>query len=182
MAPRSVGAGKQLVRHVPDQDVGERELLLGLDDRGRLAPDQVSSLELVEDAVYVGLRVQRDERLRPEDLSDHGRVEEQRPVALRQRIETGRDEPADARRQRAAGRLLHRRRELLDEERVALGELDDLADLLRVAEAADGELTGVLPAERPEGEARVAGEAAAPAGACVEQLRPRERDEEERES
>ena len=50
------------------------------------------------------------------------------------------------------------------------------------AEPADRELARILLGERPEREARVAREASAPALACVEELRPRERDEEQRQA
>ena len=60
MSACSVGARQELVRDVPDQDVCERELLLVLDHRGRLATDQIAALELVEHAIDVWIRAQRE--------------------------------------------------------------------------------------------------------------------------
>ena len=65
------------------------------------------------------------ERAAPERLADDRGVEQQRPLRGRQRVEPRGDDPAHRRRERGVrGRGLgHRRRELLDEERVALGGL-----------------------------------------------------------
>jgi hypothetical protein len=83
MAPRAVRTRQELVRDVADEDVRERELLLPLDQRARLAPDQVSPFELLEDAIDLGIGVESQERVVPEDLPDDGRVEEDRAVPWR---------------------------------------------------------------------------------------------------
>src|SRR5437868_1506727 len=51
VTPRAVRARQQLVGNVADQHVRERELVLVLDDRARLAADQIATLELVEHLV-----------------------------------------------------------------------------------------------------------------------------------
>ena len=73
------------------------------------------------------------------------------------------------------------RGELLDEERIALGDRDDLLGQSRVAEPAQRELARILGGERPEREARVAREARTPVCSRVEELGPGQRHEEQRE-
>src|SRR5258707_104015 len=122
---RSVRSRQEVVGDITDEDVSEGPLVLALDDRRRLSPDEIAELELFEDALDVSARrVDGAQRAVPEALADDRRVEEQRTLALWQGIEARGDDPADARRQGSGRRLLHRRCELLDEERVALGDTD----------------------------------------------------------
>src|SRR6478672_4349940 len=58
-------------------------LLLVLDQRACLAPDDVAAFELLEDVVDVRIGVQRQQRVVPEHLADDGRIEEQRAVPRR---------------------------------------------------------------------------------------------------
>src|SRR5581483_1991180 len=70
MLPRSLRPRQELVSDVTDRGVGERELLLVLENRHGLAPYEVAALELGEDPVNVTIGAQRSERVRPEHLSD----------------------------------------------------------------------------------------------------------------
>ena len=76
MATRTVGARQELVGDVADQNVRERELLPVLDDRAGLTPDQIAALELVEDAVDVGIGAEREQRVVPEHLPHDRSVQE----------------------------------------------------------------------------------------------------------
>src|SRR4051794_11770219 len=96
--PRTIRAREELVRDVADEHMGERPLLLVLDERARLSPDQVAPLELLEDVVEVGLGGQGEQCAVPEDLADDGGIQEDRAVAGRQRVEASCDQAADARR------------------------------------------------------------------------------------
>ena len=100
------------------------ELLLVLDDRARLAPDQVAALELLEHVVDVGLGAQREQRVVPEHLADTAASRSSarsrggsasRRAATRPRMLVG----------SAPSRLPHRRGELLDEQRVAFRDPHD---------------------------------------------------------
>src|SRR5258707_6148275 len=107
VASRSVCPRQEVVGDVADEDVSEGPLLLALDDRRRLSPDEIAELELYEDALDVrARRADGAQRAVPEDLADDRRVEEQRTLALRQGIEARGDDPADARRQDSGRRLL----------------------------------------------------------------------------
>ena len=50
MTPRAVSAGELLIGDIANQRVGEGELQLPFDDRRSLTPDQVATLELLEQA------------------------------------------------------------------------------------------------------------------------------------
>ena len=93
------------VRDVADQCVLEPELLVSLIAGHRFTPDQVASFQRIEQRLQlVVVRTDVRERAVPEDPSDDGGVEEHRPFEGRDRIQPGRDDPADARRQLAPGR------------------------------------------------------------------------------
>src|SRR5215218_11238307 len=123
------GAGEPLVRDVPDEPVLEAELVLALQARDRLAANQVAPLERAEKSTRVALRLDRLQGAVPEGPADDRRVEEQRPLRGGKRVEPRGDDAADAGRELAGvGVLGQRRRELLDEERVALRDLQHARD------------------------------------------------------
>ena len=132
-------------------------------------------------AEAVGVARDALERAPPEDPADDRSVEDDLPLLGRERVEARRDEAADRAGQGLGGRpaLGHHRCELLDEERVPFRGLCHLGGLRVGAEEVERELSGVAAAERLEGQGVVGEQAAAPRRPCVEQLRPRERQEQD---
>ena len=124
------------------------------------------------------------ERSSPEDTADDGGVDEDASLVRGQPVEAGGDDRPNARREllRIGGRpLRQRRRQLLDEERIALRGLGDrVGGILRRLEPGEQELRElpcVVAGEPIERERRIGGKAARPARALVQQLRPGEREE-----
>ena len=171
------GPRQQFVGDLANQHVLEAELLLALDDRGRVAHDQVALLECAEQRREAVPVVHHPlERAAPKSLAGDRGVEHQRPLPRGKGVEPCSDDSANRRRQRVgrgAG-LAHRGRELLDEQRVALGRAGQAPGLLapELSEPHHRELPGFFRAERSQGQRRVSGQASAPRGPSVEQLRP----------
>src|SRR5581483_10858712 len=88
-----------------------------------LAPDQVAALERPQKlAEALATRTHLAQHAAPEDLAPDRRVEQDRALGVRERVEPRGEEAPDRVRQRARRRrrrLGERRGELLDEERVA---------------------------------------------------------------
>jgi len=82
----------------------ETELLLPLVPGHRLAADQVSALQRIEQRrqAFV-IRPDQDKRAVPEDAPGDGGREQDRTFGGGDRVEPGRDDPADAGRELAAG-------------------------------------------------------------------------------
>ena len=125
----AAGLRQRLVGDLAYEHVLERVLRIPSDPRHGLAPQQAAVLEQVEhlvDPVVVG--VEPLERPEPEDLPDRRGREDNRALALRQRVEPGGDDVPDRGRDllvRIRRVLGHRGGELLDEERIALGRLGE---------------------------------------------------------
>ena len=163
----------------------ERELALALDRGAPLTADEPLPLEGVEGASR-RLGVPTD-RARPEHLADDRGILEQLLLARREAVEAGGDDALERLRQR---QLLRRAPleveldELLGVERIPARALEQ--SLLRVrrehraVEQLADQLGRLLVREGRERECRRVQLAAAPAGAALEELGPRGRDDEER--
>src|SRR5207247_3625747 len=93
LGPRQGGVGD-----IADQHVLEPELLLPPESRDRLAPDEVSSLQRIEQHGQPVLELaETRQRAAPEDLADHRGVEQQRPCRAAKGGEASGDASADAR-------------------------------------------------------------------------------------
>ena len=115
---------EELVGDVADQHVLERVLVVALDRRDSLAPDQVAALEVLEQLGQAVADIGHAlEAALPEHLALHGGVDQHRSLGRGQGVQARRDDPADRRRQGAGlGRgFPGGRGELLDEERIPLG-------------------------------------------------------------
>ena len=132
----AAGTRQELVGDVADEHVAERVLLVPLEG-GHVSRPTRSRRSSSASAAPSASRVRRHslERATPEHLAGHRRVEQHRALARRQRVEACRDQPPDRRRQRGLGLtgLRERRDELLDEERVAVGELREVGRRARRA-------------------------------------------------
>ena len=127
------------------------------------------------------------DRARPEHLADDGRVLQQALLRVGQPVEAGGDDALKRLRERELVRRALLRvelDELLRVERIAAGPLEQ--GLLRVGreqgsrEQAPDQLCRLLVGERGERECRRVELAAAPARSAFEELRPRRRDDEQR--
>ena len=179
----SRGAWERLVRDVLDEAVLEAELLVAADARHRFAPDEVSVLQRAEERSHVVPLGDARERAAPEDPADDRSVHQDAALGRWKRIQARSDDGPDARGQLACGGALgDRRRELFDEQRVAVrGRSDRLGAIGRVTglgEELFGELAARRAGQRLQRERRVRGQAAAPARAVGQELGPGERDEE----
>ena len=173
----SGGPRQRPVGDLTDQDVLERELTVALHPAHRLTADQVAGLERVQHRVGLLLVTDRRERPPPERLADHRRIEQDRALLGGKDVDARGDRLAHrARELRDAVRSLgHRCRQLLDEQRVPLCHLDQLADgrVGRVAERRRGVLSG----QRLQRDRRMREQAGAPGRPCVEELGACEREE-----
>src|SRR5712692_5518866 len=86
------------VRHIPDDHVLEAELLLTLQPGDRFSPDEVPTLQRVQQLRQtICVRTQASEGAGPEDLPDHRRVEQDQTLLRWQRIQPRSDDPPNAR-------------------------------------------------------------------------------------
>src|SRR5579884_3641833 len=168
------GAGHGCVCDVADEDVPERELRVAGELARGIAADEVARLQLRQRAVDVADLAGRLQHVAPERAADDRCAEERFARLGRQRVDARRDRLADRDRQPAARLDLGQGgRELLEEQRVAAGGLDDRRQLggrraLRAYETAR-QLGGLLGAQRVERDRRLRREAGAPGRAGVEQ-------------
>jgi hypothetical protein len=80
----------------------EGELLLALDPRKRLTPDQIARLESVENLSEVRAVAEDPlESAAPKHPADDGRIEKDEPLGRRERVEPRREKPANRGRQMA---------------------------------------------------------------------------------
>ena len=189
-----VAPGQGLVGDVAGEDVLEDQLALAGHRRADPAEHEVAPLEAVQRLLHlVGLAVQEaGDGAGPEDPADDGRGLHRALLGRRQQVDPRRQHALDGvgqrhlldalRRAPAAG-LVHDQalvdqpaQDLLQEERIALGPLQDpvvgvVREAVDVQEQAH-QLVGVAGAERLERDARGAAAPAAPARPAGGQLRP----------
>ncbi len=184
----SRGSWQRPVRNLAREHMLEDELAIGRNARRRLPPDEVSPLQIVQGRVQIGvIALERRERTPPEDAPDHRGVLEHLPVLTRERVQASGDDRLHRRGQPGdeVGRALgDGRRQLLEEQRVAAARVDETVrvprGLLRPREQRADELVCVLVIERLQVDRRVPREPAAPRRLRVEEIRPRQRDQEHR--
>ena len=147
-----------------------------------LAADEVTPLKLVQRARQVaGALVQRPQGIEPERPAHDGRVEEQRALGRWQGVEPGGHDLADVGRQPPGSDLADARRELRDEQRVALGGLQHRLRALVVADAAMDQFPGIGLAQRSERHPQELRRAGAPLRARIEQLGAGQRQDADRD-
>ena len=191
-APRErlVELGAALLREavvggLADERVRETEHVLA-GRRGAVGTDQLlldERDELGGDGRRTGLPEERCERARLEAPALYRGVLQHRPLS---RIEPGdarRQHRLDGRGQRGVSPLRTDRRKLLEEERIALGELHDArrrvgAELL--GPGALDERARLVLRKRVEREQRARGHRRRPGGPHLDELRPRQADEQDR--
>src|SRR5581483_11086976 len=114
-----------------DQDVLEPVGALAHDRRALLGEDEVAEEQVVEQPLDVEVRREVLQRTAPEDAADHRATVQQRLLVRRQVVDAGRDQRLkrvrDALGQVLAAALEQHPDRLLDEERVALGLLEQVA-------------------------------------------------------
>src|SRR5439155_8384183 len=122
MALPAYAARQRLVCDIANESVFERELLVPLDSRYRLAPDEIALLERSEQLRDVVTCLDSENGAAPEDAPDDGRVDEDAALGRRKRVEARGDNGTDAGRKRLCVRRLlgERGHQLLDEARIAL--------------------------------------------------------------
>jgi hypothetical protein len=119
----------------------------------------------------------------PERLPDHRGAEQRPPGRRRERVDPRRDRRSDGRRQLLGRRVVDERcHELLDEQRIAPGGLDDAVDgaLLCVHEQRAGDARCLVRGEWREWQGGVPEHARAPRRPPLDELGPREREEHHR--
>ena len=176
------------VGDVADQDVLEAVGLLARDRGAVLAREKVALQQAVEDRlelVDVGREV--GDGAFPEDPADHRGALQQPLFVPGQPVDAGRDDRLQRVRNPLRGRaaLEQHPGRLLDEERIALGLLQQRPRARRGRELVIGEqriekLLALLRGERLELDRGGAQSPTTPAGPDVEQLRPREADDQQR--
>ena len=175
------------VGDVADQDVLEAVGLLARDRGAVLAREEVALQQAVEDRLEladVGRQV--GDGAFPEDPSDHRGALQQPLLVAGQPVDARRDDRLQRVRNPLRGRtaLEQHPRRLLDEERIALGLLQQRPALggreLVIGEQRVEELLALFRSERLELDRGRAQSPSTPAGPDVEQLRPREADDQQR--
>src|SRR5207344_2840079 len=169
------------VGDVADERVLEPELDVAFEPTRRLTPDEVPALQILEDRVQIGDAADGSDDLLPERPPDDGRGKERGPSIGRKRIETRGDHGADGDRKLVDPALLGGcRRQLLDEEWIPFGDVDETPNRVAVrgGQQARGHLGRDVGRERIERDPRLGGAPDAPRRPCVDELGPRERDEE----
>ena len=168
------------VRRLTDQRVLEGVLDVA-GDRALGSPEhQPARLERVERVLDIRDRADRLHHAAPERVPDDRRVQDRIARLRRQRVDPGRDRGANRRWQLLGrGIVRHRRRELLDEQRVAAGRRHHPLDRVRrrVLQQRRDHLGGLVRQQGFERQRRVAGHACPPTRSRLQELGPREREE-----
>ncbi len=191
MGPGALRLRERAVRHIADEHVGELEGAIAGDRRSLDRSDQVALEQPFEQRRHVGAGGEMLECAAPEDPADHGRLLQQALVLRPEQVDPGGDQRLDAVRDPVEGRAVEVRleqhaRRLLQEERVPLGLLDEQRALFFCLAACGGqeergELVALVVVERSDLDRRRARIPAAPRRARVEQLEPRDADQEQRD-
>jgi hypothetical protein len=179
VACRALGSRERRVRDVADQSVPEAVLDVALETALLLAADEIALRELVERLGDVDAGRERLDEVPPERPPDHRRGEEDGAERRGEGVDAGGDRGGDRHGQPGVGdAVCEAGRKLLDEQRVALRDVDDAVHRVIRPGADEGrrELTRLLRAQRLERDARVRGEPRAPR-LRVEELGPREHDD-----
>ena len=184
LGPRSLD--EPGVGDVANEHVLEAVRMLAGDRGAALTGDEVAQQQVVEHRLdFLELGHQVSDGAFPEDAADHRRALEQALLVLRQPVDAGGDHRLERVGDPLGGRpaLEQHPRRLLDEERVPLGLLEQRAALgrrqLAIGEQRVEQFLALLGRQRLELDRRRAQAAAAPAGADVEQLGPREADDQQ---
>ncbi len=181
MALLAIRAWEGRVRDLADQDVLEGVLRLALDLTRRFPPDQVPRFEGDERIVHARQVAERVQHARPEVLAHDGSREERGARIGGKRIDARGDRSSHRRRQLVGGTSIEQRGgELLDEQGVPLGDLDETLDRREISSSREEvrrDRGRVNWGQRLERDRRRTEDTASPTWSHLEQFGPGEREE-----
>ena len=187
MALGAARLAQRPVRDLADQPVPEVERALARDRRVELRRDELALEQPVERRAHFDIRRERVQRAAPEHAPDQRGVLQHELVVGVERVDLGGDQRLHRVRdplERAAVRAGEDPRRLLEEQRVALGPLERECALrrrdVRMRQQRVDQLAALLGVQRAELERLGPRVAAAPARPRLEQVRPRDADDQHR--